>query len=1497
MPRLLLIFFITILVYSANFAAPPDCNAPLMDINKVYWGRFDAAVNSGMPKPPCSASMPFDRWYKFIATNTTMTIIVTGEACEPGFMLYKGKCPEALVELACVPSIKCGTNKNPALTFYDLEVGEVYMIRLYSEGPLGMLSNFFSVQVRDVSQEFFTGLQGNAYVEAGNENCVTLVDKENQSGCSIYRQFAGENMENWMTIDLDFTLNFGSLGAASQNGMAFFLTTGPNTCGNSGYGLGAEGMPNSLIVEFDTWDDGVGSTPDIPDDHVTVFMNGDFTTPIAGPISIPGLVDFADGNDHTFRFYWEPYTFRLNLYFDGQLIATMNNIDFIAQCFGGYIFNPAKRMYFGWSSSSGPEEETHKVCYEPHFELQVPQNETISQFLCEGFSYTSPSGMVYSTAGVYYENIVGTNGCDAVRTITLTARPLPTKNIKRIICAGESYLGYASTGSFDFIKNGINCDTIVTLDLQVLDFSVSIFNDNDINCTNDKSYMYAFISNLPSGPGFDLDISYSWTSLDGNIVSGNVTDSILLDKGGTYQVEVTVSGTNGAEPFSCVIQSSSITVFQTYDAPTASIVPNGQLNCGNESMLLDGGLSVPLNISYQWSSASGGIVGSNNENFVTINKPGIYLLTVVHDVSGCIDTQTIKIVKQGFSTIATLAKSSDIDCVNDTISLSALMSDNSAVKWKWSTEDGNILSDTLLQDVQVDSPGDYVFTMYDENDCESIVTIEVTANMLAPVVSAGTDKLLNCDVTTVPLQGTINTASTNYTFKWVDELNNIISETDLLLNLDQSGTFILTVYDSLNHCTKSDTVQIKSDILKPALSPITDQMLTCQALTVPLNGSVTNTGANMEYTWTTVGGNITGSTTSLTSSADQVGVYTIIAKNTTNGCADTTSLSVTGSIDQPDAVAGVDVILDCHNPVSLASGTYSSNDPVSNIVIEWSTVGGNIQGPTNGLNINVASPGLYIISVTNDLNGCTDKDTLQVFQNDDKPIINFDPVLEITCIDDQVDITPFWTNAGGNPTITWQTIGGNIVTVNPDSVITVNQAGEYNITIVNEETGCVTTGGVIIEENKVAPEGSVLPPDELTCSVNTTTIEFTPDVPGNYTYSWTTANGTIVSGANSPTVTVSKEGLYSLEVTNNDNGCKELFSGNVSISNDFPGVNAGQNDILNCTIQNVTLNATVQNVPNYGITWNVLSGGNIVSGNNTLNPVVDAPGTYVLNIENNDNGCAGSDTVVITANITDPQFVSPDITDADCLGEGGSIGFDNISNANGPFTFKLNGQPTSAPNYLFDDLDAGDYTIEVTDANGCKSEFDAEVDKASEVTMTLPDTLLLIYGQSFSDLYPEFEFDTTGMTLGNWTGADYLDCISCINPTITPTYSATLSFSVKDATGCEAEDEVYIRVRKKEGDFFIPTTFTPGDRNGINDKITVFTDPYTIPVVDEFRIFNRWGTEVFGRTNFTPNDTEQGWNGFFKGSICNPGVYVYYAKMKTVDGEPILVKGGITLIK
>jgi gliding motility-associated-like protein len=109
---------------------------------------------------------------------------------------------------------------------------------------------------------------------------------------------------------------------------------------------------------------------------------------------------------------------------------------------------------------------------------------------------------------------------------------------------------------------------------------------------------------------------------------------------------------------------------------------------------------------------------------------------------------------------------------------------------------------------------------------------------------------------------------------------------------------------------------------------------------------------------------------------------------------------------------------------------------------------------------------------------------------------------------------------------------------------------------------------------------------------------------------------------------------------------------------------------------------------------------------------------------------------------------------------------------------------------------------------------------------------------------------------------------------------------------CLYYDSIFIKVIKDwECDFpyiFVPNAFSPNGDNE-NDILYVRGRPmYEI----EFRVFNRWGENVFTSFNL-----DNGWDGTYKGQKLAPDVYDYYLKVNCINGVKKQFQGNVTLLK
>ena len=68
-------------------------------------------------------------------------------------------------------------------------------------------------------------------------------------------------------------------------------------------------------------------------------------------------------------------------------------------------------------------------------------------------------------------------------------------------------------------------------------------------------------------------------------------------------------------------------------------------------------------------------------------------------------------------------------------------------------------------------------------------------------------------------------------------------------------------------------------------------------------------------------------------------------------------------------------------------------------------------------------------------------------------------------------------------------------------------------------------------------------------------------------------------------------------------------------------------------------------------------------------------------------------------------------------------------------------------------------------------------------------------------------------------------------------------------------------------------------------------------LIKTFRIYNRWGQMVFEREGLMINDASNAWDGAYLGGSPRPDVYMYIVEAICDTGEPINLKGDVTIIR
>ena len=199
-------------------------------------------------------------------------------------------------------------------------------------------------------------------------------------------------------------------------------------------------------------------------------------------------------------------------------------------------------------------------------------------------------------------------------------------------------------------------------------------------------------------------------------------------------------------------------------------------------------------------------------------------------------------------------------------------------------------------------------------------------------------------------------------------------------------------------------------------------------------------------------------------------------------------------------------------------------------------------------------------------------------------------------------------------------------------------------------------------------------------------------------------------------------------------------------------------------------------------------------------------------------------------------------------------------------------------------LNAGVYTVTVTDQNGC----------ASVTQISVPLIAPPIINVNISAIYllegDSIQLNASGALNYQWSPPVGLSCTNCPNPYASPLLSTTYTVNGTALNGCQANASVTITIDIRCNELFVPSIFSPNNIGpALNEQLCVFSN--CIAEMD-FAIYNRWGQLIF-----QTNDPQKCWNGTHDGKEATSGVYAYRLYVKQLNGIIINKSGNVTLTR
>ncbi len=571
-----------------------------------------------------------------------------------------------------------------------------------------------------------------------------------------------------------------------------------------------------------------------------------------------------------------------------------------------------------------------------------------------------------------------------------------------------------------------------------------------------------------------------------------------------------------------------------------------------------------------------------------------------------------------------------------------------------------------------------------------------------------------------------------YTYVWSPSVGTTSTVTGL-----PAGVYTVVATNS-GGCSVTQTITIT----QPATgvtSTAAQVDLLCNAANTG-SATVTASGGSPGYTysWSPSGG--TGS--SATNLAAGAYVCTI---TDTQGCTTTQSFTITSPTALTLATSSAPSL--CGSP--NGSATVVPSGGTGPYTYSWSPSGG-IGATESGL-LN----GAYVVTVT-DANGCTSTATVNV-AGASTPTATVTASTNILCFGNMTGSATV-TPAGGNGpyTYSWSPGGGTAATENSLG------AGTYTVTITDLD-GCTATDTVTLTEPPVLT--SAVTSIDILCNGNPTGSATMTTAGGNpaYTYAWSPSGGT----ANTANALTAQS--YTCIATD-ANGCTTSVS--VTIT-EPPLLTTASSQVDELCSGGNNGSATVTPAGGsgaYTYSWSP-------SGGSSATAASIFAGSYTCTITDA-NGCTLTQTFQITEPVTVVATAGA-TTSVDCFGASTGSAAVNQSGGVGPYSYTWS--PNATTTNSATNVAAGNYSVTVTDANGCSSTVVVTVTEPPLLTMQVIAAPSVICNGQQVTLTAAPGGGVAAYQVG-WLPGSLVGLTQNVSPTSTTTYTVL----VTDANGCAA---------------------------------------------------------------------------------------------------------------
>ena len=916
------------------------------------------------------------------------------------------------------------------------------------------------------------------------------------------------------------------------------------------------------------------------------------------------------------------------------------------------------------------------------------------QFSINGGSTWQNAGVQYGPSGQasYFVTVRDSNGCvesDSIFVFEPELLVIDSFSINEVSCYGGSdgeITVNHSGGTQGFSYNWSNLQTTQTATgLSIGIFSVIVTDTN--GCT-------------------DTSVSVAMTQPDSLYVSSITSTDVLCNGGNDGTATVTAQG--GVLPYSYLWSNGAMTQTANMSAgnylvdildfngciASSSIIVNEPAALVTDSFVMDSVFCFGFSDGSATVYVSGGVTpytylwdNGDNNAFADSLDAGYHMVTIT-DFNNCVHTDSIEVLEPAASVSIDSLIVAQISCKDASNGSIVVLATGGVPSYTYSKDGGNTYQ-TAIGFIGL-SPNTYNIVVKDYKGCTASVMQTITepdSLLIDSVVfnhvscngyNNGYIQSIAVSGGTQPYMYSVNGWGPHPTLAYFHGYG--------------PGTYTIEVFDDHN-CVVADIIIIEEP--QPLNTTITTSDY--NGYEIKCNGDSTGwismnvNGGLAPYlkTWINAQGDTVQSAYSILVNSLSAGLYTLVVVDA-NACMNTQFITLTEPTPLQHNIVTTHVTCDGWTNGSITDSVFGGVPGYSYL---WDT------GDTTYF-IDNLSIGPYSITVT-DENNC--QSTAGTIVNDNNKLAaTISNIQDVSCFgycDGSIEVTitggmPFF-NSTGSPIYTniWNDPLSQITSTSIGLCADNSTLATLYIDSITDAIGCqVVVSGPISQPSEIEVTASVL--DEVSCysgddgKLKAVAIGGTPSG-SSYIYDWNT--GVTTTGIFS---TLSNVGTGSyVVIATDDNGCMDTTEIFLDDPTDLSVIVSSSNiscfgDDNGTITANPTGGTPISPSGTYTYLW---SDGQITQTATAL-----PPGIYEVTITDA-NGCTITSSNILITQPLSELIVTANSTDETCIMNDGSA-IANVFGGTTPYSFSWDNGQTSQ---TIASLSPGNYTVDVTDYNGC----------------------------------------------------------------------------------------------------------------------------------------------------------------------------------------------------